>query len=298
MIFTDASEASARSIAATSCSRARPLRFATLAPNLFPQSNEIRSDGTELLSQCKTELDPVTTASYIPLNARSRERNKMVASKFVAYYRVSTARQGRSGLGLDAQREAVRAHVTSGGTVLAEYQDIESGKNDDRPALRKALDHCRMTGARLLIAKLDRLSRSVAFIAQLMGSGVKFTACDMPDANELTIHIVAAVAQAERKAIGERTRAALKAAKARGVKLGNPANLRNRRAGSKAGNAIKARIANDAAELAMVQIRDAQQRGAATLREIATDLNDRGFRTPRGAMWQAVQVQRAMTRVL
>lgn len=220
----------------------------------------------------------------------------MSSPRFVAYYRVSTARQGRSGLGLEAQREAVRLHTAGQGGVLAEYQDIESGKDDNRPELRKALDHCRMTGARLLIAKLDRLSRSVAFIAQLMGAGVKFTACDMPDANELTIHIVAAVAQAERKAIGERTRVALQAAKARGVKLGNPDNLRNQMAGSKAGNASKARIADATAALALNQIRAAQGRCALSLREIAADLNAQGFRTPRGTTWQAVQVARVLGR--
>jgi len=221
----------------------------------------------------------------------------MTAARFVAYYRVSTARQGRSGLGLDAQRESVRVHTAGQGGVLAEYQDIESGKDDDRPELCKALDHCRMTGARLLIAKLDRLSRSVAFIAHMMNAGVKFTACDMPDANELTVHIVAAVAQAERKAIGERTRAALQAAKARGVKLGNPGNLRNRAAGSKAGNERKQSNATTAAVLALTQIRAAQERGANSLREIASDLNVRGFLTPRGAKWQAVQVQRVLSRV-
>src|SRR5262245_1740912 len=123
--------------------------------------------------------------------------------KYVAYYRVSTRKQGDSGLGLEAQRSAVQ-QFTSRDTLLAEFTEVESGKRDDRPQLAAALLHARLTGATLIVAKLDRLSRNVAFLATLQDSGARFVAADNPQANELTIHILAAVAQAERKAISQR----------------------------------------------------------------------------------------------
>ena len=141
---------------------------------------------------------------------------------FVGYFRVSTDRQGRSGLGLEAQREAVTRYIAGRGSMLAEFTEIESGRRNDRPALADALALCRRQRATLLIARLDRLARSVAFISNLMESGVDFVAVDMPEANRLTMHILAAVAEHEREAISQRTKAALQAAKARGVKLGNP----------------------------------------------------------------------------
>jgi DNA invertase Pin-like site-specific DNA recombinase len=136
---------------------------------------------------------------------------------FVAYYRVSTARQGKSGLGLEAQRAAVREHL-NGGTwqVVAEFTEIESGKNADRPKLAAALKECRLRRAKLIIAKLDRLARNVAFVSNLMESGVEFEAVDFPQANRLTIHIMAAIAEHEAKMISDRTKAALAAAKRRG----------------------------------------------------------------------------------
>ena len=140
---------------------------------------------------------------------------------FVAYYRVSTDRQGASGLGLDAQRQAVACQV-NGGQLVAEFTEIESGRrHTNRPQLLAALEECRKRRATLLIARLDRLARNVAFIANLMESGADFIACDMPQANRLTIHILAAVAEHEREMISQRTKAALAAAKARGTKLGN-----------------------------------------------------------------------------
>lgn len=147
-----------------------------------------------------------------------------MAVEFVAYYRVSTVRQGQSGLGLDAQRASVAAHVAgkSGGLLLAEFQEIESGRKSDRPQLAAALALCKRQKATLVIAKLDRLARNVRFISSLMESGVQFQAVDMPEANRLTVHILAAVAEHEREAISERTRAALAAKKARGETLGNP----------------------------------------------------------------------------
>ena len=139
--------------------------------------------------------------------------------QFVAYYRVSTDRQGRSGLGLEAQQKAVRDYL-SGGNIVAEFIEIETGKRNDRPELDKALAECRRHKAKLVIAKLDRLSRNLAFIAALLDAGVEFIAVDNPHANKLTLHILAAVAQHEREMIAERTRVALQAAKARGTRLG------------------------------------------------------------------------------
>jgi DNA invertase Pin-like site-specific DNA recombinase len=141
--------------------------------------------------------------------------------KFVAYLRVSTDRQGKSGLGLDAQRTAVHQFVAQrGGEIIApEYREIESGKVNNRPELEKAMKRCRLTGATLLVAKLDRLSRNAAFLMTLKDSGVPFVAADMPDANTLTIGVMASLAQHEREMISKRTKAALEAARARGTKL-------------------------------------------------------------------------------
>src|SRR5437773_11124177 len=134
--------------------------------------------------------------------------------KFVAYFRVSTDRQGRSGLGLDAQRKSVLDYLDGGRwSLIAEFTEIESGKRNDRPELEKALAACRKQKAKLVIAKLDRLSRNLAFIATLMDSAVEFIAVDMPEANKLTVHILAAMAEHEREQISKRTRDALAAAK-------------------------------------------------------------------------------------
>src|SRR5437016_4640707 len=143
--------------------------------------------------------------------------------KFIAYFRVSTDKQGKSGLGLEAQRKAVLDYLDGGRwSLVQEFVEIESGKHNERPQLTAALAACNKHRARLVIAKLDRLSRNLAFIAALMESGVEFVAVDNPHANKLTVHILAAVAQHERELISARTSAALKAAKARGKRLGNP----------------------------------------------------------------------------
>ena len=147
---------------------------------------------------------------------------------YIAYYRVSTQRQGASGLGLEAQRDAVHSFLR-GETPVQEYTEIESGRKTDRdrPQLAAAITACHLYGATLVVAKLDRLARNAFFLHQLQHAGVKFVCCDMPDANDLSIHILAAVAEDEAKRISARTKASLAAAKRRGKRLGTPANLRN-----------------------------------------------------------------------
>jgi DNA invertase Pin-like site-specific DNA recombinase len=222
----------------------------------------------------------------------------MTAHKFVAYYRVSTAKQGRSGLGLDAQRKAVADYLNGGSwSLVGEHVEVESGKVDKRPQLEAALAQCDLTGATLVVAKLDRLSRNVAFLAALQDSGTSFVAADLPEANELTIHIMAAVAQAERKAISRRTKEALAAAKARGTKLGglrgNPHDLL---AGPAASAAKRAMSAQARAVKVMRQIHVLRASGAVSLREIATGLNAAGITAPRGGEWGASQVKAVIDR--
>lgn len=216
---------------------------------------------------------------------------------YVAYYRVSTAKQGASGLGLEAQREAVR-RCTGNGRIVAEFTEVESGKRSDRPKLAEALAACELHGATLAIAKLDRLSRNVAFIANLMDSSVEFVAADFPQANRLTLHMLAAVAEHEREMISQRTVAALAAAKARGVKLGNPR--------LQAGNAKTAAVARAAHVACAVEtaqryaapIAQARASGARTLAQIADHLTAAELPTPRGAaVWTAEQVRRVLLKL-
>jgi DNA invertase Pin-like site-specific DNA recombinase len=217
--------------------------------------------------------------------------------KFVAYYRVSTQRQGRSGLGLEAQQTAVRDYLNGGDwRLVAEVTEVESGKRSDRSKLAEALKLCRLHGATLIIAKLDRLARNVAFISNLMESGVDFHAVDFPQANRLTVHILAAVAEHEAKVISERTRAALAAAKRRGVKLGGCRGTTISRAMRKASAEAVAKRADARAADLMPTIAELRAAGATSLRAIAAGLNERGIPTARGGKWSAVQVQRVLDR--
>jgi len=217
----------------------------------------------------------------------------MSHDQFVTYYRVSTARQGASGLGLDAQRQTVALYLT-GATrpVLAEFVEVETGKGanalDKRPELRKALELCRKSGATLLIAKLDRLARNVHFVSGLMESKVKFVACDLPEANQLTIHIMAAFAEHEARRISERTRDALAAAKARGVALGatGPANLK-RHTQQRQETAI-------AFQQRLKPVLTGLLAQGLTRRAMVTELNALNIKAPRGGAWSLGQVQRVV----
>jgi DNA invertase Pin-like site-specific DNA recombinase len=207
--------------------------------------------------------------------------------KFVAYFRVSTDRQGKSGLGLEAQREAVMNFLNGGRwTLVDEFTEVESGKRADRPELEKALAACKRQKAKLVIAKLDRLSRNLAFIATLMESGVEFVAVDNPHANKLTVHILAAVAQHEREMISERTKVALAAAKKRGQRLGNP-NLAE--AQQLAHAALRANRRRFAANVRPI-IEEIMRAGVTTHNAIAAKLNERNVKTARGGTWTHVQV--------
>jgi len=235
--------------------------------------------------------------------------------KAVAYYRVSTAKQGASGLGLDAQRDAVESLCKSRGweIIAPPFTEVESGKRADRPELVKALHRAKVTGATLVVAKLDRLSRNVAFLATLQDSGAKFIAADMPEANELTVHIMAAVAQAERKMISKRTKEALAAVKARGEfrkadgtayrsgnRLGNPngaASLRRAGKGNAASVAAITAAATARADSLRPVIEDMRARGISMLRQLADALNDGGFVTPRGGRWHASSVSNLLARL-
>ncbi len=217
----------------------------------------------------------------------------------IAYYRVSTEKQGRSGLGLDAQKAAVDAHVRANGcTLLGAYIEVETGTKrriDNRPELARAMAHAKRSKGTLVIAKLDRLSRNVAFISGLMESGVDFIAVDMPMANRLTVHILAAVAEDEARRISERTKAALAAAKARGQKLGtNNLTREGTLRGSAAGVAvIRERKATAYDEIVPI-VRELREDGL-SLRVIAAQLNETGETTRSGRPWNPVQVSRLLS---
>lgn len=208
--------------------------------------------------------------------------------KYIAYYRVSTQRQGQSGLGLEAQQQSVESFCQP----IESFTEIETGTNKrHRPELVKAIAACRIHGATLVIAKLDRLARNVHFISGLMESGVEFVALDMPTANRFTIHILAAVAEHEATLISERTKAALQAAKRRGVHLGNPRNLTTTAASKgNAANVVAAERHKVEPKLIARKLRD----DGRTLQEIADILTGRGILTRRGKAWTHVAVMRLL----
>jgi len=218
--------------------------------------------------------------------------------KAIAYYRVSTAKQGRSGLGLEAQQHAVNEYLkSSGADLVAEFQEVESGSKDNRPELQKALRKCRLTGATLLIAKLDRLSRNRRFLMELSDSSIRFVCCDMPEANNFTVGLLACLADYERQLISERTKAALQAAKARGVVLGNP-NLELVR-NQDTTNARKARMEQTQARRAEIRevIGEIEQDAGESLssRAMAARLNDAGYTTSTGGQWSNMAVLRVLS---
>lgn len=208
--------------------------------------------------------------------------------RFVSYFRVSTSKQGQSGLGLDAQRQAVTTFLNGGRwTVLSEFVEIESGKKSDRPQLAAAIAAAKKAKATLIVAKLDRLARNLHFLSGLMESGVEFLAVDNPTANRLTVQILAAVAEDEARRISERTKSALAAAKARGTVLGrNGANL------AKANKATADKFSADLKPLVSDMIAAGLSRAA-----IAATLNRRQIPTARGGRWHVTTVQRLVERL-
>ena len=226
--------------------------------------------------------------------------------KIIPYYRVSTKKQGRSGLGLAAQKAAVETFVRQhDAKVVAEYREVETGKKSDRPKLAEAIGHAKLAKATLVVAKLDRLARNVAFTSALMESGVEFVACDNPNANRLTIHILAAVAEDEARRISARTKAALKAAKARGVRLGSarPDHWQGREHLRAEGQVKATRAAGDrrsekareAYEFLVPAIRERRERGH-SFQQIADWLNGQGHRTAAKKPFTRAAVRRVLLR--
>jgi DNA invertase Pin-like site-specific DNA recombinase len=222
--------------------------------------------------------------------------SKREKRQYVGYARVSTQRQGESGLGLEVQQEAITRYVKSvGGTLIEQFVEVETGKGRDalqkRPRLRSALEMCKKREAVLVIGKLDRLGRNVHFVSGLMESKVRFIACDLPEANELTLHIMAAFAQHEARMISERTKAALARAKARGVKIGRAGwrNLKNfNKKRTEAANAFASRLKN---------ILEAFRARHLTQRQICEELNRIGVTAPKGGPWSLIQLQRTLARI-
>jgi DNA invertase Pin-like site-specific DNA recombinase len=207
--------------------------------------------------------------------------------EYAHYLRVSTDKQGIDGYGIDAQREAVKKYIPA-----IEFVEVESGKRKDRPELLKALDYCKKNKAALVVAKLDRLARNVSFVSMLMESKVEFICADFPTANDLTIHIIAAVAQHEAATVSTRTKAALAAAKARGVVLGKSMSTDK----IDKGHATQSDIADRNALKVQTTINGLNAAGM-SLRAIAKELNTLGVVTPRKAQWTAQAVKNAIARV-
>jgi DNA invertase Pin-like site-specific DNA recombinase len=230
----------------------------------------------------------------------------MARGKFISYLRVSTDKQGRSGLGVEAQRTAVDSYLNGGRwTLVTEYVETESGRRSDRPQLAKALAHAKAIGATVVFAKLDRLTRNVDLLRSLVASDVDLVFCDLPHVppgamGRFLLTQMASVAELEAGLISERTKAALAATKARGVKLGNPNGARALR-GKQVGNkqavvAVKANAERRAANLKGI-IDDLCSQGIKSVRTITAELNARGILTPRGGAWHPTSVARLLARV-
>ena len=229
-------------------------------------------------------------------------------TKTVAYYRVSTKKQGKSGLGLEGQQSAVAEYVAQqGGNLVAQYVEVETGKSKDRPELLKAIAHAKRSKASLVVAKLDRLARNVAFTSALMESNVEFVACDNPHANKFTIHILAAVAEHEAEQISQRTKAALAAAKKRGVKLGSArpghwdGKEHQRQGGLRKARSAAAKAHRDAFDGSYVDlfpiVSELHGKGD-SLQAIADKLNELGHTTRRGRPWNRMPVSRGIKRAV
>jgi DNA invertase Pin-like site-specific DNA recombinase len=224
--------------------------------------------------------------------------------KLIGYRRVSTKSQGESGLGLEGQAIVIETYAQqTGSQVVATYTEVESGTKSDRPELSRAMSHAKRIGAVLVIARLDRLSRNLHFLSGLMESKVEFVACDMPSANRLTLHIMAAVAEDYAKQISDKTKIGLQAAKARGTVLGGfrakaaeKLSPQARDMGRTKGNATQAREAVEVYADLVEEMRELRQRGH-SLGEIADHLNSNGHTTRTGSAWGKVQVKRLLDRV-
>lgn len=217
---------------------------------------------------------------------------------YVAYARVSTAKQGKSGLGLEAQEEAIRAFLKPEDNLLAPtYVEVESGKRSDRPELEAALRHAKLTGATILVAKLDRLTRNVRFLLTLLAAGVEVAFCDLPHVKgpmgRFILTQMASVAELEAGLISERTKAALRAARERGVTLGG---FRGVKVDQSLGLAERQHRASDFASRVYPEIERIMSSGTKSLREVAAELNSRGISTRRGGLWTASQVSRVITK--
>ena len=222
----------------------------------------------------------------------TKKMNTTQAPQAIAYYRVSTVRQGKSGLGLEAQLNTVTAYANATGlNIVGSYTEIESGKNNERLQLSLALAHAKKIGATLLIAKIDRLARNVSFVSSLMESGADFIACDMPDANRLTIHIISAMAEHEAIAISNRVKSALAVAKERGTILGKPENLTVE--AQKKGNEAQHNLFAENYKKIANYVKLLSNSGL-SLRKIAEKLNEEGHTTRNGNNFTAVQVSRIL----
>ena len=242
----------------------------------------------------KTIIESTIVLFLFQINNKHNMPNK---NQYVAYLRVSTQKQGYSGLGLEAQREIIEKHLKDKSTI-AEFVEVESGRHNDRPKLKEALELCRKTGAILIVAKMDRLSRNVAFTSQLLESDVEIVFCDFPQANKMMIHIVSAIAQYEAELTATRTRQALQAKKSRGFTLGNPEHLMDKHneavLASNETNRKKAHE-NPNNKRAVALLRSLVSQGL-SLQQMADTLNDEGFQSSKGYKFKPVTVQRLIKR--